>query len=82
MIMYNPAAGLSPPSVNNTGPGPRQPMGLPPPPSGASPPQQPTQPLTAYQQQGNTGLPAPNQQGRAFLPKPLQPYDPTTALGY
>lgn len=81
-IMWNGAAGIGPPTVQNTGPGPRQPLGLPQPPNGAGPPAQPQQPLTAYQQQGNTGLPSPNLQGQAFLPKPLMPYDPTKALGY
>ena len=81
-IMWNGAAGNYPPQVTNTGPGPRQPLGLPPGPSGASPTPQPQTPLTQYQQQGNTGLPSPNQQGIAYIPKPLKPYDPAPAMGY
>lgn len=75
-IMFNAAPGVGPPSVQNTGPGPRQPLGLPQPPSGANPTPQPPVPITQYQQQGNAGLPAPNTQGQQFLPKPLQPYNP------
>lgn len=77
MPIYFPGvAAKGPPQPINTGPGPRQMLGLPAGPKGAGPSPQPAVPLTLYQQQGNTGFPKPNQQGQAILPKPLKPYNP------
>lgn len=81
-IYYTGAAGNSPPQVNNTGPGPRQPMGLPPGPHGASPPPQATVPLTQYGQQGTAQLAPRLQQGTAVLPRSVGGVPTDAQFGY
>jgi len=60
----------SPVMVQNTGPGPRQPLGLPPRLSGASPPPQKTPPMTPAAPLSKAALPGPMRQGQQFLPAP------------
>lgn len=68
MPLYKTSAVGGPATVILTGPGPRNPMGLPPRPSGAKAPPTPPQPMSSAAAYSTPVLPGPNTGGYLFLP--------------
>lgn len=74
-LMPTAAAGGAP-AVNNTGPGPRQPLGLPPAAKGVANVPRPPVPMSAYGSYSKAGPPGPTIMGQPYLYPPTKPSMP------